>query len=136
LTLQIDHLCGAETQKIFIADASPIVRERLVAMLGELAGIEIVGQTENLTEASNAIQKLRPDIVILDIGMPGDSGIDLLQSIKQAEATSIIIILTNYPYQRHQQKCLHAGADFFLDKSIEFDQIPKLLERFRQGFGL
>jgi DNA-binding NarL/FixJ family response regulator len=117
--------------KVFIADDSLIVREHLVTMLDELAGIEIVGQAENVTEAIGAIQRLCPDVVILDIRMPGGSGIDVLQNIKQNEAAPIVIILTNYPYPGYRQKCLQAGADFFLDKSTEFDQIPKLFERFK-----
>jgi len=118
--------------KVFIADDSLVVREHLVTMLDELAGIEIVGQAENVAEAISAIRNLKPDVVILDIRMPGGSGIDVLQSIKQDRAASMVIILTNYPYPGYQQKCLAAGADFFLDKSTEFDQIPKLLERFKQ----
>ena len=126
--LQLNHKI-----KVFIADDSLIVREHLVTMLEELAGIEVVGQAENVAEAISAIWKLQPDVVILDILMPGGSGIKVLQNIKQAGAGPMVIILTNYPYPVFRQKCLQAGADFFLDKSTEFDQIPELFERFRRG---
>ena len=116
---------------VFIADDSLIVREHLVTMLEELATIEIVGQAENVAEAINAISKLQPDAVILDILMPGGSGIEVLENIKQAGAGPLVIILTNYPYPVYRQKCMQAGADFFLDKSSEFDQIPELFERFK-----
>ena len=119
--------------KAFIADDSLVVRERLVTMLDELAGIEIVGQAETVAEAISAIGKLRPDVVILDIHMPDGSGIDVLQTIKQDEPAPVVIVLTNYPYPAYRQKCLQAGADFFLDKSTEFDQIPKLFERYKQS---
>ena len=115
--------------RIFIADDSLIVRERLVTMLNELAGIEIVGQAENVAEAVSGIRDLQPDVVILDIRMPGGSGIKVLQNIKQAGAGPMVIILTNFPYPGYRQRYLQAGADFFLDKSTEFDQIPDLLER-------
>jgi DNA-binding NarL/FixJ family response regulator len=111
---------------VFIADDSRIVRERLVTMLDELAEVEIVGQAENVAEAISAIRIVKPDVVILDIRMPGGSGIDVLQEIKQDEVAPMIIMLTNYPYPAYRQKCLQAGADFFLDKSTEFDQIPYL----------
>lgn len=119
--------------RVFIADDSLIVRERLVTMLDELAEIEIVGQAENVAEAIKTIRKVKPDVVILDIRMPGGSGIDVLRNIKQGEATPMVIILTNYPYLGYRQKCLRAGADFFLDKSTEFEQIPALFERLEQG---
>jgi len=117
--------------KVFIADDSPLVREHLVTMLDELAGVEIVGQAENVAEAISGIRNLQPDIVILDVRMPEGSGIDVLQNIKQDEVAPMVIILTNYPYPAYRQKCLQAGADFFLDKSTEFDQLPQLFERLK-----
>jgi len=119
--------------KVFIVDDSLIVRERLSTMLDELTGIETVGQAENVAEAVSAIPKLQPDVVILDIRMPDGSGIDVLRTIKQGESSPVIIVLTNYPFPGYRQKCLQAGADFFLDKSTEFDQIPQLFERLKQG---
>lgn len=116
--------------KVFVADDSRIVRERLVTMLDELIGVEIVGQAETVSDTIDAIQKVSPDVVILDIHMPDGSGIDVLQSIKQADPAPIVIVLTNYPYPVYRQKCLEAGADVFLDKSTEFDQIPHLFEQF------
>lgn len=119
--------------KVFIADDSLIVREHLVTMFDELAGIEVVGQAENVAEAISAIRLLQPDAVILDILMPGGSGIKVLENIKQAGAGPMVIVLTNYPYPVFRQKCLQAGADFFLDKSTEFDQIPRLFDWLKRG---
>jgi DNA-binding NarL/FixJ family response regulator len=121
--------------KVFIVDDSLIVREHLVTMLDELAGIEIVGQAENVAEAISGIRILQPDVVILDIRMPDGNGIDVLRHVKQDEVGPMVIVLTNYPYSGYRQKCLQAGADFFLDKSTEFDQIPELFERFKRGVG-
>jgi len=118
---------------VLIVDDSLIVRERLVAILDELAGIEIVGQAGNVAEAVNAVRKLQLDVMILDIRLPDGSALDILRNIKQAKAVPTIIILTNYPYPGYRQECLKAGADFFLDKSIEFDQIPILLEQLKQA---
>jgi DNA-binding NarL/FixJ family response regulator len=121
--------------KVFIADDSLIVREHLVTLLDELAGVEIVGQAEDVAEAIRGIRTLQPDVVILDIRLPDGSGIEVLQNIKQDEAAPMVIILTNYPYPGYRKRCLDAGADFFLDKSTEFDQIPKLFELLKQGAG-
>jgi DNA-binding NarL/FixJ family response regulator len=124
-----------ERIKVFIADDSVIVQEHLVTMFNELTEVEIVGQARTVTEAISAIGKLQPDVVILDIRMPDGSGIDVLHDIKRDEPSPVVIILTNYPYPAYRQKCLQAGADFFLDKSTEFDQIPELLERYKQSTG-
>jgi len=119
--------------RVFIVDDSLIVREHLVTMLDDLTEVEVVGQAETVTKAISAIGKLQPDLVILDIRMPDGSGIDVLQTIKQDEPAPIVIVLTNYPYPAYRQKCLQAGADFFLDKSTEFDQIPELFEWYKQS---
>lgn len=121
--------------KVFIVDDSPIVRERLSTMLNELTGIEMVGQAENVAEAVSAIPKLQPDVVILDIRLPGGSGIDVLRTVKRGGSSPVIIVLTNYSFPGYRQKCLQAGANFFLDKSTEFDQIPQLFERLKQDSG-
>jgi DNA-binding NarL/FixJ family response regulator len=118
--------------KVFIVDDSLIIRERLVTMLEELAQIDIVGQAGNVTDAINAIRLHQPDAIILDILIPGGSGFKVLQNVKQNKLKPMVIILTNYPYPAFRQKCLGAGADFFLDKSNEFDQIPDLLKQLRE----
>lgn len=118
--------------KVFIADDSLIVREHLVTLLDELAGVEIVGQAGNVAEAISGIRSLQPDVVILDIRLPDGSGIDVLQNIKQDQPAPVVIILTNYPYPGYRQRCLSAGADFFLDKSTEFDQLPQLFAQLKQ----
>jgi DNA-binding NarL/FixJ family response regulator len=115
--------------KLFIADDSAIVVERLIAMLSEIPEIKIVGQAQKPLEAINSIQRLKPDAVILDIRLRGGSGIDVLQSIKKDNPALLVIILTNYPYPQYRKKCLDTGADFFFDKSTEFEKISKVFKK-------
>jgi DNA-binding NarL/FixJ family response regulator len=115
--------------KIFIADDSALLRERLIDMLSELDGIEIVGQARDSLSAVRSILKLKPDVVILDIRMPGGNGISVLQSIKKNKVASIVIMFTNYPYPQYRKRCMDAGADFFFDKSGEFEKITKVLKK-------
>jgi DNA-binding NarL/FixJ family response regulator len=113
--------------RIFIVDDSAVVRQRLVWMLSELKEIKVVGQAESAPEATATIRELQPDVVILDIQMPGGSGIDVLQEIKKRKSPSLVIVLTNYPYPQYRKKCMDAGADFFFDKSTQFDEVTKVL---------
>ena len=125
---------GAERKglmKIFIADDSAVLRERLVEMLSELPGIEIVGYAQDVPEALTSIKKLNPDVVILDIRMPGGSGIDVLQEIKKDKQAPVVIILTNYPYPQYRKKCLGLGADYFFDKSTEFEKVTEVFKQMR-----
>ena len=115
--------------KVFVADDSTVLRERVIEMLSDLPGIEIVGYAQDVSETLTAIKKLNPDVVILDIRMPGGSGMDVLQDVKKDKQAPVVIILTNYPYPQYRKKCLGLGADYFFDKSTEFE---KMTELFRQ----
>ena len=119
--------------KVFITDDSATVRERLVTMALDLPEIAVVGQAQDAPEALDAIHRTRPDVVILDIRMPGSNGIDVLRRLKKMQPAPKVIMLTNYTYPQYRKKCEAAGADFFFDKSTEFDQIPQALEQVRQG---
>jgi len=119
--------------KVFIADDSEVVCERLTALLSELPGIEIIGQAQNVPESIESIRALHPDIVILDIRMPGGSGIDVLEHIKKTNAAPVVIILTNYPYPQYRKKCMALGAEYFFDKSTEFEKVTEVLETLIQN---
>ncbi|MEW6376151.1 MAG: response regulator transcription factor [Thermodesulfobacteriota bacterium] len=98
-------------------------------MLSELKGVEIIGQAESPKEAIEGIRKLKPNVVILDIRIPGGNGIDVLKEIKKDKPAPMVIILTNYPYPQYRKKCMDAGADFFFGKSTEFERIPEVLKK-------
>jgi DNA-binding NarL/FixJ family response regulator len=112
-----------DTMKVFIADDSPIIRERLKAMLSEVPQVEISGQAQDVPEAIKSIQELKPDVVILDIRMPGGSGIEVLKSIKEDLPDIKVIVFTNYPYPQYRKKCMESGADFFFAKSTPFEEV-------------
>jgi DNA-binding NarL/FixJ family response regulator len=118
--------------KVFVVDDSHLVRERIIEMISELRGVKISGQAERAKEAVASIQKLKPDVVILDIRLPGGSGVEVLKEIKKSKSAPIIMILTNYPYPQYKKKCMEAGADFFFDKSTEFHKINKVLKELIQ----
>ena len=119
--------------RVVITDDSAGVLERLVTMVSALPGITVVGQAQDGPAAVDAIRRTRPDVVILDIRMPGRNGIDVLRQLKKMQPAPKVIMLTNYAYQQYRERCDAAGADFFFDKSTEFDQIPQALEQVRHG---
>ncbi len=120
--------------KVYIVDDSEAVIERLKTMLSEVPEIDVVGEAQNPSDAISGIRKLRPDAVILDIRMPGGSGIGVLLTLKQEYSAPTVIMLTNYPYQEYRKKCMEAGADFFFDKSTEFGEILGVLSQMMGAF--
>ena len=102
-------------------------------MLSEVMEVENISQAKDSPEALSSFQKLNPEVVILDIRMPGKSGIDVLQEIKKATQPPLVIVLTNYPYPQYRRKCIEAGADFFFDKSTEFNKVTEVLKQLKQN---
>ncbi|MBI2359799.1 MAG: response regulator transcription factor [Deltaproteobacteria bacterium] len=115
--------------RVLIADDSAIVRERLVTMLSDLEGIEIVAQAADAEETVRIVNALEPDAVILDIHMPKGNGLLVLEEIKRKYPSMTVIMLTNYPYREYRKICDELGADLFFDKSADFDLLPDTLLR-------
>jgi DNA-binding NarL/FixJ family response regulator len=113
--------------RVFIADDSKVVVRRLADLLDEVPGAQLVGQAGDVLQAVLSIQKLKPDALILDLQMPGGTGLDVLRAVRAAYPRLYVLVCTNYPYQRYREECLAAGANFFLDKSAEFEKIPAIL---------
>lgn len=125
-----------ETMNVFLVDDSAVIRQRLRRLLSEMEQVTVSGESGDAEEATRAILEQKPDVVLLDIHLnDGGSGIDVLQTVKQATPAPAVIIITNYPYTQYRQKCLEAGADFFSVKSTEFDRIVPTLEQLIQKFG-
>lgn len=116
--------------KILIVDDSTLLRERLTAMISELPEIEITGHAENAEKAINSIRILKPDVTTLDIRMPEGNGFEVLESIKNDKSTPLIIVTTNYPYPQYRKKWMDSGADFFFDKSTEFQKVTEVLKKY------
>lgn len=120
--------------KVFVADNSAILRKQIINLLSDLHGIEIVGQAQVTPEALRAIRELKPDVVTLDIQMSG-GGIDVLKKIKRDDSAPIVIILTNSTSPPYRRSFIEAGADFFLDKSTEFEEVRGIIQRLLRRFN-
>lgn len=113
--------------RVLIADDSKVFVERLMSSLAEVTGIEIVGYAENVPDAMQEIRKAKPDVAILDIRMPGGSGIDVLEGLKKDQFQPIVIVLSNQSSRQYRKKCQQLGARFLFDKSAEFEKVAEVL---------
>ena len=118
--------------KVFVADDSPIVRERLISLLTELPNVEVVGETGVALEAIDSIRRLKPTAVVLDISMPGGGGMSVLETIKKDDEAPLVIMLTNFSNEPYRRRCLQLGADYFFDKSSEFEKVIQVLRKARR----
>ena len=115
--------------KVLIVEDSAILRQRIIGVLSDLRGIEVICEAQDAQEAFLAVGELHPDVMTLDIQLRTGSGIDVLQQVKRQDRAPIVIMLTNYSSPPYRRKCRDAGADFFLDKTTEFGELKNLMQR-------
>jgi len=123
----------AKTVKVLVVEDSPIVRERLIALLAELSNVVIVGQAADGFSAQALFRQHRPDAVVLDIQLPGLNGMDLLAEFKREQPSCVVIVLTTYPFKEFRNRCAALGADHFLDKAMEFERVTEVLSTLPVG---
>ncbi len=123
-----------KTIRILLVDDHELVRQGLRHMLELEEDMEVVGDCANGEEAFSKMTKLHPDIVLMDAQMLGMNGIEVLQKIEEMGSSPTLIVLTNYSYRQYRARCIYLGADFFFDKSTEFEKIPEVLEELIQNF--
>jgi DNA-binding NarL/FixJ family response regulator len=110
--------------KIFLADDSSLIRARVAAMLGAPA-MTIVGQAETPQACIDGILATRPDVVVLDVQLEGGHGLDVLRAVRPAAPQIAFVVFSNNSGPAYRKRYLGAGAVSFLDKSAEFDQLPR-----------
>lgn len=117
--------------KIFVVEDSAAVRERLVEMIDDLEDAEVVGEADSFANAVAGIRNTSPDVAILDIRLADDTGtgIDVLQEARKILPSLRAIVMSNFATPQFAKASADAGAEYFLDKSQDFEQIPEILRR-------
>jgi DNA-binding NarL/FixJ family response regulator len=114
---------------VFVVEDSSLLRERLIRTLAGIEGVKISGYSDTAEEAIELIEQTHPDAIILDIRLRQGSGFQVLQAVKAPGKPPVVIVLTNFAYPQYRKRYLEAGADFFFDKSNEFDQVVVILNQ-------
>ncbi len=114
---------------VLVVDDSIVVRRRIVALLDEAAPGTLVVEAADPEEGIEAFHRMRPDVVVLDLNMPGGSGLDVLREIRKVSPPRMVIVFTNHGEEHYRRHCLEGGADLFLDKSKD---LPRLVEVLRE----
>jgi DNA-binding NarL/FixJ family response regulator len=109
--------------KILVADDSSLFRDRIKSLLQNINNNSVVYEADNGADALQIIRKKQPDLAILDIRMPELSGIEVLKKIRELKMDVKVCILTNYAYPIYKRRCIEAGADYFLRKTEDFEEI-------------
>ncbi|GAB4167411.1 MAG: response regulator transcription factor [Wenzhouxiangellaceae bacterium] len=119
--------------RVLLADDHAIVREGLKRILAENPAIELVGEAADGGEALGMARRLKPDVVVLDLSMPGRSGIDVLADLKKTVAGVRVLVLSMHPEDQFAVRCLRDGADGYLTKESAPEKLLGAIDRVWRG---
>jgi DNA-binding NarL/FixJ family response regulator len=121
---------------LFIVEDSIHIQNRLRVFVEELPGVHVVGVASEVDNAYRAIIDVNPDALILDLQLGDGNGLTLLKNIKQNKPQIKVVVLTNHSTDANRLHALRAGADNFLDKSTDFEQIPYILHEWQSSLSI
>lgn len=126
-----------ETVRVLIVDDHPVVREGLAGMLaGKTAGtlqLEVAGEAEDGEEALALFLRLRPDVVLMDLRMPGMDGVQAIEQIRAEAPEARILVLTTYDSDADILRAVEAGASGYLLKDAPRRELFRAIEKVAQG---
>jgi DNA-binding NarL/FixJ family response regulator len=124
---------GAVVTTIVLADDQRVVREGLASLLGLLPDIEVLGTASDGDEAIALVERLRPDIVLMDLRMPRCDGLTATRRLREQGSTTHVIVLTTYADDRSVVEALRAGARGFLTKDAGAEEIERAIAAVVRG---
>ena len=122
-----------ETLKIVLAEDHTILREGLRALLSADPNVEIIGEAQNGREAVRCVEKLEPDLVLMDLSMPRMSGMDAIREIKKRYSEIKIIALTVHKTEEYLLTTLKAGADGYVLKDATHEELVMAIKNVMGG---
>lgn len=114
--------------KVLLANDSVLILERLKELLSINRKVDIVASLKNGDDTLAAIKVLNPDLVIVDINMPGLNGLEILTEVRRENKATKVIILTFYSSDHYRKLSMHSGEIFF-NKADDFEKISMIVER-------
>jgi DNA-binding NarL/FixJ family response regulator len=119
--------------RVLLVDDDALVRAGLTMMLGNLDGIEVAGAVSDGAEVAAAVNTFRPDVVLMDIRMPGVDGLTATESLRARRDPPEVIVLTTFDTDDHVLRAMRAGASGFLLKHTPPAEIAEAVRRVAAG---
>jgi NarL family two-component system response regulator LiaR len=121
---------------VFLADDHPVVRQGLRTFLESRNGIEVVGEAGDGTAAADAAARLRPDIVLMDLVMPGLGGVEAIARIREQSPGTRVVVLTSFASDDQVIPAVQAGAAAYLLKDVEPAGLEAAIRLVHEGEAL
>jgi DNA-binding NarL/FixJ family response regulator len=114
---------SSSNRRVFIVEDHPVFREGLVRMLGSEADLEICGEAGDYEKGLGGIQRLKPDLALVDLELPGKSGLDLIKKIRALKLPVKLLVVSMYDEALYADRVLRAGGDGYIMKEESPDEI-------------
>ena len=121
------------TIKVYLIDDQAMIRAAFRNLLNQREGIEVIGDEGDARKAIALMPDLRPDVVLLDITMPGLSGLDAIQPIRKAHPKVRILMLTHHEGESFVEQAIQSGADGYLSKDSEEGELALAVQAVYRG---
>lgn len=119
--------------RILVVDDHPVVREGLLALLERRAHLRVVGEAASGEEALEAHRRLAPDVTLMDLKLPGISGVEAIRRLREESAGARVIVLTTYDGEDDIFRAFEAGARAYLLKSASADELAEAIRVVHSG---
>ena len=119
--------------KVLVVDDNATLRTEIVRLVERGADFSVVGAVGSGEAAVDKASKLQPDVVLMDMLLPGIDGIEATRRILAADPAVIVLVLSNYTYRGAVRKMLDSGARGYLSKDNAFGELPVALQRLVKG---
>jgi DNA-binding NarL/FixJ family response regulator len=126
-------MTDAQPITIVLVDDQAIVRAAFKSLLERVPRFRVVGMAPDARQGIELVQSLRPHVVILDITMPGLSGLDAVAPLKKASPATKVLMASQHEGQKFVQQALQAGADGYLSKDSDPEELGLAIESIRRG---
>lgn len=120
------HSTPSATLRVLLAEDSIHVRRQLVRMLEDIPGVQVAGEATSGAETLDAVARLAPDLLVLDLRMPEGDGFSVLERMG-GRSGPVILVLTNSADSRTRARCRELGARDVFDKSTEFEAMIRVI---------
>ena len=116
--------------RVFLVEDSEVIRERLTESISSLPNVDVVGHADTEAHAITAVGHTPCDVLVLDLQLRTGHGFNVLKAVRSRPYGSqlIVIVLTNFTSSQYRNRCMEMGADYFFDKSREYDRVCDVLE--------
>lgn len=121
------------TTRVLLVDDHPLVRRGLAALISDEPDLEVCGQAESAEMALGMIHECEPDLVVVDVTLPGINGVDLIKRIRDRDSKVFILVSSMHDESLFAERCVRAGANGYINKESATNEVLEAIKKVLDG---